>query len=208
MTIKFDGNTTHWRSSDIKRVVEAAVVAAGPTDTKYVVYVMWARGSEASVAHFTLGDMVRLVIHLPRRGPKNHHDNPMLAIALSAAIPVDGTVLAMRESFRVANVVGHFVAVFSHDKNGPTKLRPDVSIDAQPTWAPIETFVIRKYKDPKLDGTYRDFVAKKEKALKRAEQDMERAEAEVKAAQGRLRKAKARKVAAAKSLKAARERRS
>lgn len=209
MSIKVEDNKTHWRSSDIKCLVEAAVSAAGPTDKHYAVFVDWIKpGGSTGVQHLTLGNLIRLIIRLPRRGPKDHHENPMLAIALSAVVPESGTVLAMQEAFRVANTLGHIVTVLSHDKNGPAKLRPDAAIDSQPTWAPIETFVIQKYKDPKLDGTFRDFVAKKEKALARAEKDAERAEAEVEAAQRRLKKAVARRKAAEKSLQAARARRS
>jgi hypothetical protein len=217
MTIKIE-NETHWRSADIKRVIQAVIDANGSPSIGLSAEVGWARSSTVSVKHeVTYGRRsevpnrhVAFRIKLPRRGPKNHHDNPMLAIALSASLTGNETVFSMQEAFRMTNVIGHIVACLSVEPTAfsPTRLRPDVSVDAQPTWAPIETFMIQKYKDPKLDGTFRDFVAKKEKALTRADQDMKRAEVEAQKAMRRLKKAQARKKAAERSLQAARDRRS
>lgn len=213
MTIKIE-NETHWRTSDIKRIAHTALDACGADDPKdragFVFTVEWAPGPVAGVHAKDVADRTEVYIMLPRRGPKDPHPNPMMAIAIAALEADEGSVvLAGCESFRMANALAHRIGKrMNLEQAQYDALLRAANSDMPPEWAPPKTFVIQKFKDPKLDGTFRDFVAKKEKALTRADQDMKRAEAEAKQAMGRLKKAQARKKAAERSLQAARDRRS
>jgi hypothetical protein len=204
-------NETHWRSQDILRVVRSAVDASKSAHN-YHVEVKWSKGGKSTVyRHITTVapvKTVRLSLWLPRRGHRDQHRNPMMAVALAASLPDGETLLSMQAAFEIANIIGHYVATDTDDAACVTRLNPNLSIDSQPLWAPIETFFIRKYRDPKKDGTYLDFVKKKERVLLRATRDMKHAEADMEAAQKRLKKAEARKRAAEKSLQDARARRS
>jgi hypothetical protein len=213
MTIKIE-NETHWRTSDVKRIVDAALTACGVDDEQdrdgFKFSVEWAPGPQASARARDVRNTTEVTILLPRRGPKDPHSNPMMALAIAALEADEGAVvLAGSESFRMANALATRIAMrMDISKERHDALHNASNSDMPPAWAPPETFVIQKFKDPKLDGAFRDFVAKKEKALTRADQDMKRAEAEAKQAMGRLKKAQSRKKAAERSLQAARERRS
>jgi glutaredoxin 2 len=77
-----------------------------------------------------------------------------------------------------------------------------------PAWSPADLFTIQKYKDPKKDGAYLDFVEKKEKKLRHFDKIIEDTAGEIAKLQARLQRAKANKTKAEKSLRDARTRRS
>jgi hypothetical protein len=211
MTIKVE-NETHWRTSDIKRILQGALTVAGVDPSETVeVDVCWT-GPQSKVIMLESGKNPRMTIGLPRRGPKDPHRIPMMALALAAVhVPEGVMVLPLAESFRVANLVAYNCVKSRQYQFDAEHLEPIVeaamSQDMPPKWETVEFFLIQKYADPLKDGTYLDFVKDKRRAIARADQDVARAEQQVEAAQGRLKKAQARKKAAERSLQAARARR-
>lgn len=203
-------NKTHWRTTDIKRVVQAALHAGGvEPDEATLVHVNWSGPkAEAVIQH---GDEnPYITIGLPRRGPKDQHSNPMLAVAISAAgCGEDGaTVLALSEAFYLSNEIAYYCAKGREVPQETLEaLFDSARSDLPPKWAPIETFVVQKYKDPLKDGAYLAFVKEKEKEIAKAKNDIMQAEAQIEVAQEKLKKARRKKVTAEKSLRMARERR-
>lgn len=205
-------NATHWRTNDLKRVLKAAFEAGGvKPDAKCSVSINWT-GQRAKVVVLNSGTNPHMVIGLPRRGPKDPHRIPMMAVALAAVeVPEGATVLPLAEVFRMANLVAYYCIKARQYDYDPDHLTPFVEAamtqDHPPKWAPVETFIVQKYADPTKDGTYQDFVRKKERLLRRAEQDIARYEKQMKAAEAKLKKAQARKRSVERSLQAARARR-
>lgn len=206
-------NNTHWRTSDIKRFLHALLDRVNVARSEVgSVLVEWQtrNASKATAKAGFDGDSIHIALYLPKKGPKNHHKNAMLAVACAAAQTTDAEVLAFQEVFRMANVLAFkLVDEWCHagTVEDPDKILNAVGTTSKPDWAPIETFQIQKYKDPLKDGTYLDFVKKKQKAISRAEKDVERETERIAAAQRRLKLAEERKKKAQKALKDARSRR-
>jgi len=211
-------NGTHWRTSDIKRVMKSVLDRFNmPMSEVEEVAVEWQTGnaSKASVkvdwpsaSGSTTIPCVRLF--LPKRGPKDHHQNAMLSIACSASQDPNAEVLAFQEVFRFVNILAFRLVdewCIGGSVDRPQDIQSAVGTTAKPDWAPVETFQIAKYKDPLKDGTYLDFVAKKQKELRRAEADIERETANMETARHRIKLAEQRKKAAEKALRDAKARR-
>ncbi len=113
-------NETHWRSSDIRRLVNACLNAAeADLSRKYKVVVIYnvrhrklryKKSTMALTAISTIDLAVSIwpldtfiTIKLPKGGPRNIHSNPMVAIASSAAAPREGKLLSPSETYRLAN---------------------------------------------------------------------------------------------------------
>lgn len=209
-------NKTHWRTSDVTRIVRSALAEAGVAeDERVAVWVEWCKGPVAKVFHI-FNKKHTLTIGLPRRGPTVPHSNPMLSVALSAVdTPKDAALLAFSETFRLANNIAYIVAdarrfvsgVASAERADRLALAASKP-DQQPTWAPVETFMVQKYKDPKKDGTYIDFVLSKERKIAFLDKQIEKADAMVAEWQAKRKRFALKKAAAEKSLRLARERRS
>lgn len=243
-------NETHWRTPDIQRLVKAAVVAAraDPSRTRRVNVVYHTkkvakRKGRKTVPVSELGydceikqRVTKITIKMPKNGPKDLHHNPMVAIAVAASLPADGTVLAPQETFWFANSLAYElcnepgacekdveVSLYGMPGAGgepKTVLRPTFdrehnddlektrgSLDP-PAWADASKLLVFKVKDPLKDGTYLDFVKRKTTALKKAETAIEKETATIEAAKRRLKKARDRKKEIERSLKSAKERRS
>jgi hypothetical protein len=202
-------NETHWKSSDILRIVRAAIAAAGADPKKKrLISVTWEDSNKAVMSGAIVDASSHIRIGLPKRGPKSPHANPMIVLAASA-IPVDTTMLAVSESYRIANYLAFAMAYETDiDDRLYRQLKDSYMSTNPPSWSNANKLIITKYKDPKKDGTYLSFVARKKKAIARAEADIEREHKAVKAAERRLKSAKARKKKAEKALRVAAERRS
>lgn len=220
-------NDTHWRTPDIKRLVKTSLTEAGADLTQtYKVEVSYnirrrkkkratkKRTKAPAVQHVSTADVTvedcrgfdRIVLKLPKLGPRDSHDNPMVAIATEAAAPGEGDLLAASECFRIANwLINYFW-------NDVAKAGEEYPIDHTSSEVPAvgnaADFLLCKVKDPLQDGTYLDFVKKKEAQLKRAHTSIEKETANIEAAKRRLGAARKRVKEIEKSLKGARERRS
>lgn len=199
-------NQTHWKSSDVKRIVRAVLEALGLDRTKArCVTITWAKASGPTCFVPSYND---IHVRLPKRGPRVMHSNEMVALA-AAGIKSETQMLAVSVSYLLANQLAfglRWERVLPSELLQPV-LR-DRNSDMPPSWADDATkLVITKYKDPRKDGYFREFVDKKRKAIARAEKDIERAENDIKAAERRLFEARKRKRDAEKALRNARARR-
>jgi hypothetical protein len=216
-------NETHWKKSDIERIVRDALKEADgdPSETRNVTvkYQRLGEGSRVSYVFYGLQERGEkrgsLLILLPKRGPRNMHSNAMVALAASraadlAGLDKDTTILAVSDSYFLANALAFEFAkeAFFLYEDGDGKLarkRRDLSDRRRsiqcPSWGNPERLFITKYKDPKKDGTYLAKVKKKKTAIKRAETEIIKYEGELAAVKRKLKGAKARKKAAEKSLK-------
>lgn len=131
MSLTID-NTTHWKSSDIERLVRAAMrkADADPAETRTVTVryqqVLLRKGGTKTKRRRTTMRKPRgaffykqittrnkvgaLEIFLPKKGPKDQHPNAMVTLAISASIAdagiaPDATVLAVSVSYFLANAL-------------------------------------------------------------------------------------------------------
>jgi len=208
-------NETHWKSSDIRRIVRAAMAASDSDPSEdYLIQVHWQtlNASRSGVSVESLRDCTRIRLWLPKRGPKSPHSNAMLALA-AAAIDANTTMLAISESYSIAHVLAY--ELYNYDGSGVTAadderwtaLYEARLLDTPPEWGDANKLIITKYKDPKKDGTYLEFVERRKREISRAEHDIERETGIMEKAKRRLKLAQARKTRAEKALKSAAERR-
>lgn len=215
-------NETHWRTEDIRTLIQACVDLSKHKFKKIEVRVVYhqtrstprKKGGKSRVTQHsniayscsTLGRGLKLKVLLPKNGPRELHDVPMVAIAAASAAPTNGTLLAPSETFSFANELAYDLC--TRIVRDIYKLGDAHDSNLAPTWAPVEKFLICKVDDPKQDGTYLAFVKKKTTALKRAKSDVKREEKAIRDAQRRLKKAQERIKAIEKSLADAEARRS
>jgi len=200
MSITVVQNDTHWKSSDLLRLVRAAAATAGHMKD-IEICVMWdSRTDWETHPVDSLGD--RIFIYLPKRGPKVQHPNALVALA-AAKIPSTTQMLAVSESFYLANSIYYSLATIVGKSPNP-QLRWS---NNPPTWWTGDPLVITKYADPAKDGTYQVFLDKNQQEqeaimarINKWQAEKARAEKNLKRAQRDLRKAKA-------SLRAAKTRR-
>jgi len=219
-------NETHWRTPDIKRLVTAALGAAGADMSRRrtikVVYNIRKRKKKRTKSSkgptisfvgkvdYTLSIMTketRVTLMMPKTGPRDLHSNAMVAIAAASAAPTDSALLSPKETFRLAHQLAYS---FSGEASAATEqaiLRDNFHSSMPPAWCDASKLLICKVKDPLKDGTYLAFVAKKETVVKRAETAIEKEVAAVEAAKRRLKSARDRKKKAEQALRSARERR-
>jgi hypothetical protein len=160
-------------------------------------------------------------IYMPKRGRRDPHSVAMVALAAEAAvaphIEEDTKLLDFESTYFLAN---HLAAKFA-EESWRTYEDPDGTLGAAymelrefrqagspPETVPNDKLFIAKYKDPKLDATYRSFVKRKETAIKRETTAIEGLESEINKLRGRLKNAKKRKKLAEKALRDAASRRS
>jgi hypothetical protein len=228
MTLKIENNT-HWRSSDIERIIRIAMKRAdadsGETRNVGVKYQPKAGGSRISYIYNRVdgakeGAPGILRINLPKRGPKRLHPNEMITLAAAAdiadaGIAADAAVLAVSDTYFLANALAYEFAkealvlyeISNEMQQRYEDLKPNARSVMPPDWCESSKLIVCKYKDPKKDGTYLDFVKKKKAAIKRAETDIAKAEGLLTTAKRKLKSAKDRKRKAEKALKDAAERR-
>jgi len=205
-SLKID-NETHWKSSDILRIARVVIRFLGINPrVSRVLQVRWSPVGHSYVRFIgrTADDRAADIysVFLPKRGPKEPHENAMIALAASTVRP-DAETLAFSEGCRVVN--GLIWALAEDDRDDYFDYRNSTT---PPDWVDPTILWVSKYKDPKKDGTYREFVASKKKDIRRAEKDIERETAAMEVAKRRLKKAEARKKKAGKALKDAAARRS
>ena len=141
----------------------------------------------------TEGDfIVRLL--LPRKGPKVHHHNPLVAIA-AASIDTSTDMLAVSDSYFIANVLAYsFLRAGQEDQSirdaKMPELEPMRRSTNPPAWGDGTKLIITKYADPLKDGTYRDFVKDKEHKLMLAKEREEKYAVAMAAAEKNLARAR------------------
>jgi hypothetical protein len=224
-------NDTHWRTSDIKRIIQLALSEAdadpGEDRKATIRYQKKGKGSRVSYVYYQVngtkpGDPGALCVYLPKRGPKDTHPNAMVALAASrdmatAGVDQDAVVLAVSDTYFLANAFAFEFAkeavLLYEDSDG--SMANKVSVLAQsrrsinaPSWCSSDKLFVCKYKDPRKDGTYLAFVKKKETAIKAATSRIENLEAEMASLKKKLTSARATKRRAEKALSAAKQRRS
>lgn len=211
-------NETHWRTTDIRRIVRMAIDAGG-ADPKLQreVNVKFTRKAQA---HFSVkvqdGKQIeRITVRLPRRGSKDPHPVAMVALAASHAVDVDENtpLLPFSDVYALANYLAHEFAFEtwrldpSDEPDWNEELEAVADSVAPPNWGEGEKLYIAKYKDPLKDATYLDFVKKKETAIKREATRIATLEGEIATRQRHLKEAIKRKKKHEKALRDARERR-
>lgn len=225
-------NATHWRTSDIKRIVRLALARAGG-DTRLtrnvnVDYLSKRRNGNTSVVRVKLTGALKIYngkhqantiwIYLPKRGPRDHHSNPMVTLAIAtdiadAGFATDDVVLAASQSYFLANYLAFRFAeerIHLQDEvaENMRELEDNCRAVMAPSWADSKKLLIAKYRDPLKDGSFLGFMAKKEETIRRAEADMEKIDNEIAKLQDRRKRAVARKTQAAKAIRDAKKRRS
>ena len=221
-------NSTHWRTPDIRRLVNAAIKGAGadPKVSRKVVVtynVTRVKGSKklktksrlvplrdiCFTASNTLnrGNVI-IKLRLPKIGPKDLHPNAMLCVALAASVDPDRTILAPGQTFWLANALAAMFSVVTGSTGDWATLIEQENSMGVPTWAKPEDLFIYKVMDPLQDGTYLDFVAKKRTKLAQIEASLTEAEALIATTKLKLAKLNKKKIEIERSLKTARERRS
>jgi len=202
-------NETHWKTSDVSRIVKAALAASGAdSKRRRYIYIKWS-GSNATQYWFeqTLDQTAEMTIELalPRRGPKTLHPKALIALA-AASIDTSTPMLAPSDSWFIANAL-------YYEFCGECFLRtPEDQIVGRskdpPSWANASDLIITKYADPAKDGAYLDFVAKKEKEIATAQARVEKWRAEGARVQKNLKRAERDLRRHQKSLRESRKRRS
>ena len=215
-TLTFE-NETHWKTSDVRRIVQAAAAEA-QTDPKRrrVVRIRWQiKGSRVSyrVTGVDLNsEETKVEIFLPRKGPKALHHNALIALA-AAGIDADTPMLAVSDSYFVANALAfefskEAVRLGAVDDNSKVKeLEPQKRSTDPPPWADATKLVITKYADPVKDGAYVVFKEKKEAEIEAAQVRIDKYQAAVNKAERLLKRAKKDKKSAQDALAAAKKRR-
>jgi len=218
-------NETHWRTPDIKRLVTAALEAAGADmSRRRVIKVVYnirkrvgrmksSKGpttssiSKVDYTYITTSKGVQVTLLMPKIGPKDLHSNAMVAIAAVAAAPTDATLLSPKETFRLAHRLAYHFSKESSSTTEQGSLLDNFHSTMPPAWCDASKLLICKVKDPLKDRTYLAFVAKKEAAVNRAKAAIESELATVEAAKRRLKSARERRKKAEQALRSARERR-
>jgi hypothetical protein len=161
-------NSTHWKSTDILRIVRAARDEGGadPKRRRNVTVRWQTLNASQTDYHFVAqaDDSIEISIYLPKRGPKVQHRNALVALA-AAGIDADTTMLAVSDSYFLANALAW---EFSREMGDPGKTQSLQGMRQStnpPGWGDGTTLIITKYADPAKDGTYLDYVAKKERAI-------------------------------------------
>lgn len=206
-------NDTHWKTSDIRRIVRAAIDEAGADlkQKRVVIVKRQPKGSRISYQYKQQTGVPHITIYLPRKGPKTLHHNALVALA-AAGIDASTPMLAVSDSYFLANALAW---EFSCEvEASPARWSKHVELTEMkrstnpPPWGDGTTLIITKYADPLKDGTYRDFVAKREAqieraqeraskyltARKKAERGLKKARKDIKEAQDAIADAKARRI--------------
>jgi hypothetical protein len=222
MTLTIE-NKTHWRKSDIERIVRAAIkeADADPAESRTVYVAYPDRGMSRKNVLTCRFKSSKIDVFMPKRGSRDLHPNVMVALAASrtaatSGVDKDAKILAVANTYFLANYLAFQFAKEAlldyEDEDGKLKAKLGElnkhkhSINC-PTWASPESLFVVQYKDPLLDGTYLSKVAKKRTAIKTAETVILTQEKIIAKAQKTLKNAKARKKAAVKSIKDMTERR-
>jgi hypothetical protein len=210
-------NETHWKTSDVQRIVRAAVAEAGTSPKRQrIVRIKWqVKGSRVSYrvtgANPSTGETT-VDVFLPRKGPKLLHHNALVALA-AAGIDTDTPMLAVSDSYFIANALAYEFAkeatrLGEVDDNAKVQsLAPQKRSTDPPSWFDATKLVITKYADPGKDGTYVAFKEKKEAEIEAADVLIEKHQATIKKTQSLLNRAKRKKKAAQTAVAAAKKRR-
>jgi hypothetical protein len=203
MPIEFQ-NDTHWRDDDILRLVEEAAVIAEAVSYSHKVRVRFSTYMDSTVSRGTTNSPWQIEIYLPKRGPREDHPIPLVALA-SACLASDTPVLASQVTYGLANRLAYQM---NYAKYG-ILLKQLVFVNRMsnmpPSWCP--DLIIRKMADLTQDGSYKDFVKKCEKQIASADRAIEKWGAKRDAAQRRVDTATAKLDKARKSLADAKARR-
>ena len=192
-------NHTHWRSTDIKRLVQGAIDAAGVEQTdEQDVSIKY-----ASIITVLVSAWGVINIGLPKRGTKSPHPNAMVALA-TAGVESNTTLLAFQDVFWLANFLAWKL---SSDGNGTganllSQQRRSIN---PPSWG--RDLYIAKYADPLKDASFVAFAERKEKEIATAQGRVDKWDAEQRRVDKNLTRAKRDLAAAKKSLKDAKKRR-
>ena len=195
-------NETHWKTTDVKRIVRAAMDAAGSDATKKRTLKI-KHGAESS---FYVNESKGVVeVSLPKRGPSAPHPNQLIALA-AAGIDSATPILAVQDSFFLANGLAW---AFAKQGKLPTfkSLIPNKRSSNPPPWANGSAFIITKYADPARDSTFKAFVEKGEAKIQSALERVDKWQEEATRAQKNLKRAQRDLKAAEKSLSDAKKRR-
>jgi len=191
-------NETHWKTSDIKKIVRMAQQEAGCHGCVVTqVKVGWQRRESRVSYRFARevdDDADYIVsIQLPRKGAKVQHSNPLVALA-AEGISVDTLMLAVRDSYFLANALAYEFARATADTTGEFERVESLSAMQRstlpPPWADGTNIIITKYADPLKDGSYRDFVAEKQRKLDLAKEREKKYLAEMDSAEKGLKRAR------------------
>ena len=199
-------NETHWKSSDVKRIVLAAMEAAGADVTKKrTLRIQHDATTSYRVRMSTNSRHCLVEVYLPKRGPSAPHPNQLIALA-AAGLDSAAPILAVQDSFFLANGLAF---AFAQKGNLPTvkTLRPAKNSNLPPPWANGTPFIITKYADPAKDSTYKAFVEKGEAKIQGALERVDKWATKAARAQKNLKRARKDLKAAEKSLKDAKQRR-
>lgn len=178
-------NITHWKTSDIKRLVQAAEVASNTVGRYKKVRVNYLIST--SLGFYANALTKTLSIRLPKRGTNQPHPNPLVALA-SAGIESGTPILAVQTTYQLANYLAEQMSICAHGALGDTVLHDHIASDMPPSWAP--GLVIRKYADPLKDGTFLDFCKKKEREIEKAQKHLDKWQPELDRAKKEVTKAK------------------
>lgn len=210
-------NETHWKTSDIRRIVRAALdEAEADIKRSRLVKVRWqSRGSRVSyrvTGANVDSEETTVEVFLPRKGPKVLHHNALIALA-AAGIDSSTPMLAVSDSYFIANALAYEFAKEAWQTDHADSNQKMRELEAErrgtspPGWTDATKMIITKYADPTKDGSYVDFKAKKEKEIESADARIHKWEAELSRVQRNLNRAKKDKKKAQDALVAARKRR-
>ena len=220
-------NDTHWKTSDVLRIVRAAIAQAGadPKRSRHIEIRWQTQGSRVSyrvTGAIRGSDKTTIQVNLPRKGPKKLHSNALIALA-AAGIESDTPMLAVSDSYFLANAFAFELAkernlllgtgrhVDPDEKtraeNKVDELRDEKRSTAPPSWADAESLIIAKYADPLKDGTFVALKEKKEAEIASAQERIDKWSAEIARAQRNLKRAEKDKKKAETALAAAKKRR-
>jgi uncharacterized small protein (DUF1192 family) len=201
-------NETHWKTSDIKRIIRSAINAAeaDPKRPRQVKVTWQTKGSRVSYRFTNRHDPEgsKIFIYLPRKGPKLLHHNALIALA-AAGIAAETPMLAVSDSFFLANALAWELS--REVGMGDIALKVLSRSTAPPSWTNSTTLIITKYADPKKDGTFVAFSKRKLKDIASADERIAKWQAELERAKKNLARAKKDKKKAATALAAAKKRR-
>ncbi len=173
-SIKVVENKTHWRSSDIGRMVRLCLKAAAPSSIKTEVVIVSADSSSFEVSKEIAGtynfdtnpvsvtQRRILTISLPRRG-KRSNQSPLIQLA-QAALGGGGDILPLHQTYDLAVKIAKEVFPSHKGQRGWHSRRNKVykvPRGTRPTWIP-DDFSIRKYAPQKKRVDTRAFTEKVE----------------------------------------------
>jgi len=175
-------NETHWRDDDILRLVKEAAKAAEAIDLVGRVAVRWSSRWRVDTRNRSRRE-IEVEVCLPKRGPREDHPIPLISLA-SASIGSDTLVLPSQVTYEVANCLATRLGLVVHGALCDPSLYDAEWSNMPPSWCP--DLIIRKNPDLTEDGTYKDFVKKREKEIASADRAIEKWEAKRDAAQRRV----------------------